>query len=315
MSTALARTAHDVRARALSWLHTHRRLNTLRAGADGELDQQSKDAYKSLLETALAASLTLRDGTAGRRESALARELLDYCWDEYHHGAYLYERLLRHPVNIDTLETYAHFARAGYHHPGLEKLIAHSAAMGVADIVEYVPNRRLAVANALRVTGHDRTTPPEWDTLARATWLGHTPQPWHIDWMTGYAVTHTVFHLTDWGRLPERLPDDMTDYLTRWLPVWTDIWAEVCQWDLMGELLIIDACLPEPRAELADWERLAALQHPDGLVPRDDQPVDDDPTTRFHEHQHPTVVAAIAGTITLGRTLTTPAAEQADLHA
>ncbi|WP_246111629.1 DUF6895 family protein [Streptomyces hawaiiensis] len=262
------------------------------------------DAYKALAETALTAGLILRDGAASSREATLARELLDFCWTELKEGALLYEQLLRHPLATDAFECYGHFARAGYSHRGLERLTSHLAAAGTAQAVEHVPNRRLAVANALRITGHDRGAgAPDWETLTRATWLGSTPPPWHIDWMTGYAVTHTVFHLTDWGRLPHALPGDVTAYITRWLPVWTDVWTETCQWDLVGELLFIGSCLPEPYAEPDDWRRLAEIQHEDGLVPRDDQPVDDAPATRFQDHHHPTVVAAIAATIALTRAL------------
>ncbi|MGP4111403.1 DUF6895 family protein [Streptomyces sp. 4N509B] len=303
MTTDLARIAHEVRSRALGWLHTHRRFGAL----TGEDLSENLDAYKALGETALTACLVLRDGAAGSRDRSLARELLEFCWAQVGEGALLYERLLRHPLTTDAVEFYVPFARSGLRHPGLERLIPHLAAAGTAQIVEHVPNRRLAVANALRVTGHDRGAAAlAWETLTRATWLGGTPQPWHIDWTTGYAVTHTVFHLTDWGRRPSGLPDDIVAYLTRWLPVWLDVWTEARQWDLVGELLVADCCLPAPRAEVDDWRRLADLQHPDGLTPRDGQPVEDDPATRFRDHQHTTIVAAIAATVALARVLGDP---------
>ncbi|MDN0193563.1 hypothetical protein [Streptomyces sp. S.PNR 29] len=309
MSTALARTAHEVGSRALRWLHTHRQAGAL----DGGDIAGNAEACKALQETALAASLVLRDGAAGSEQRRLAHELLEFAWAQLRDGRLLYERLLRHPLATDTLEGYAHFARAGYRHRGMERLIAHLAAMGTTGTVEHVPNRRLAVANALRITGHDRGPgAADRETLTRATWLGGTPQPWHLDWMTGYHITHTVFHLTDWGRDPGGLPDDVAAYLARWLPVWTDVWAETGQWDLVGELLIVGSCLPEPYGELGDWERLAEIQHADGLMPRDDDPVDDDPVTRFHDHQHPTVVAAVAGTLALTRALDTPSPRTSD---
>jgi hypothetical protein len=301
MSTALAPLAHLIRSRALDWLHTHRRLGALPEGAG--LDEDL-DAYKAVAEVALAAALTLRTGTAGSRERTQAGELLDFGWGQLRQGALLYERLLHHPLTTDPLESYSHFATAGYRHPGLEELIAQLAASGVAPAVECVPNRRLAIANALRTTGHDRgANTPDWPALSRATWLGNTLQPWLIDWETGYDMTHTVFHLTDWGRLPGALGEELTAYLGRWLPVWTDVWSEARQWDLVGELLIVGGCLPEPYAETQDWRDLAGLQHPDGLVPRDGDQVGDDPATRFADHQHTTLVAVIAATVVLDRDL------------
>ncbi|GGU21959.1 hypothetical protein GCM10010244_55700 [Streptomyces coeruleorubidus] len=298
--TTVAGIAQDMAARALTWLHANRHRGAL---GDGGI-AGDPDAYKALTETALAACLVLRDGAAGSREAALARNLLDFCWDQLQEGALLYDRLLRHPLLTDALEGYAHFARAGYRHPGVERLIPHLAATGIVTLVEHVPNRRLAVANALRITGHGQALEAaHWETLARATWLGSTPAPWHIDWMTGYHLTHTVFHLTDWGARPDGLPEDVAAHLTRWLPVWIDIWSETCQFDLVGELLLVDSCLLRPHADPADWQCLAQRQHSDGLMPRDGNPVDDDPVIRFKEHQHTTIVAAVAGTVALTRAL------------
>lgn len=309
MSTVLAPLAHGIRSRALHWLHAHRRLGALgEAGIEKDLD-----AYKALTETALAAGLVLRDGTAGSRERVLAGELLEFSWAQLGQGTRLYERLVHHPMKTDPVECYSHFVDAGYRHTGLDQLISHLAAAGAAQAAELLPNRRLAVANALRATGCGHTAAvPDWETLTRATWLGRVLEPWHIDWETGYDLTHTVFHLTDWGRRPHALPAALAAYLTHWLPVWTDLWTEVGEWDLVGELLTVAGCLPDPHTEIDDWQRLARLQHPDGLVPRDSDPVDDDLATRFQDHQHTTVVAVIAASIALTRDLETPAATGPD---
>ncbi|GAA0262814.1 hypothetical protein GCM10010492_74840 [Saccharothrix mutabilis subsp. mutabilis] len=297
MTASVAHHAHKLAGAALDWLHTHRRLGAFPEGATdiGDPDRH----YKPLGETALAASLVLREGVAGPATLAQARELLDFAWSEFRAGDLLYERQLRHWLLTDPLETYAHFARAGLRHDRLHALLRHSAAVGAT--TEVLPNRNLAVANARRTTGIGRD--PDWPALTRATWLGRTPEPWAIDWSTGYHLTHTVFHLTDWGARPHDLPGDIADYLAMWLPAWVDVWAEVAQWDLVGELLIVGACLPEPHLDPAEWRVLADAQHADGLLPRDNDPVDDDPATRFADHQHPAVVAVIAGTLALSRLL------------
>jgi hypothetical protein len=310
MSTVDARLAHDVAARGLEWLHTHRARGAFDETPSADLDGRAQETYKALGETALAASLVRRSGAAGTRELALADALLDFCWEQLGHGGLLYERQLRHPLLTDPLETYALFARAGRHHPALHELLTHRATLRGPLAAEVLPNRRLAVANATRVAGLDDsgTTAHALPVLTRATWLGSRPEPWLIDWMTGYAVTHTVFHLTDWGRLPGGLPEDLAAYLALWLPVWTDIWAEIAQWDLVGELMIVGCCLPEPYADPADFARLASIRHGDGMVPRDGQPVATDPGARFADNQHTTVVAVIAGVLALTRALDEPAA-------
>ncbi|GAA1339787.1 DUF6895 family protein [Saccharothrix algeriensis] len=294
----VARTAHQMAAGALGWLHRNRALGAFPDGATADLDDPDS-VYKPLCESAMAASLVLREGVAGSTQLDRARELLDFSWDQLRRGDLLYERQLRHTLLTDPLETYSLFARAGLRHPALEEVLAHTSAADA--LAEVVPNRRLAVANAHRAVGIPRDD--DWDGLLRATWLGRTPPPWAIDWHTAYCATHTVFHLTDWGARPVGLPPHVADYLATWLPVWVEVWAEARQWDLVGELLVVGACLPEPRVDAAEWAAFAAVQQPDGLVPRDGEPVAEDPAARFADHQHTAVVAVVAGTVALSRLL------------
>ncbi|WP_030683681.1 DUF6895 family protein [Streptomyces cellulosae] len=303
MTASVTQTAHQVSAQALAWLHTHRERGALPADTTADLGDPNS-VYKPLGETALAASLVLREAASGTAELRMARELVSFCWQQLGEGDMLYERLLRYSMMTDPLETYAPFARCGLRHEPLERLLAHTIALRSVRNAEVMPNRRLAVANAARVVGldtHERDH--DWATPTRATWLGATPEPWLIDWMTGYCVTHTVFHLTDWGARPSGLPEDLTAYVRTWLPVWIDIWAEIEQWDLVGELMIVGCCLKEQYCELTDWQRLARAQHPDGLMPRDGEPVTGDPGQRFADHQHTAVVAVIAGALAVSRTL------------
>ncbi|GAA2532521.1 MULTISPECIES: DUF6895 family protein [Streptomyces] len=294
-------------SRALHWLHTahqHNRGHRLDGMTADPADPNS--TYKPLGECALAASLILREGVAGADDLRAARSLLDSCWRQLQDGDLLYERQLRHLTLTDPLELYAHFFRAGYHHRPLEKLLAEYADLCAPHVVEMVPNRRLAVANARRITGIG--TEPDWGRLAEQTWLGATPEPWAIDWKTGYDITHTVFHLTDWGARPKGLPADLAAYLRAWLPVWVDIWLEVGQWDLVGELLIVDACIGDPVCGPEPFRQLAAVQHDDGLTPRDSDTVTDDLHQAVADHEHTAVVAVVTGTLTLSRALGAAAA-------
>lgn len=307
MTASVTQTAHQVASKALAWLHTHHERGALPEDTTADLGDPDS-VYKPLGETALAGTLVLREAAAGTTELRIAHQLLDYCWRQFREGDMLYERLLRHPMLSDPLETYAHFAQAGYRHQPLERLLAHTTALRSVRGLEQQPNRRLAVANAARIVGLDQgPRAHDWDTLTRATWLGSTAEPWLIDWMTGYSLTHTVFHLTDWGGNPAGLPTDLTEYVSTWLPVWIDIWAEIEQWDLVAELMIVGCCLDRPYCDATDWELLARVQHADGLLPRDGNPVSDDPDERFRDHQHTAVVAAVAGTLAVSRTLGGPA--------
>ncbi|MBW5422960.1 hypothetical protein GKQ77_15535 [Streptomyces sp. BG9H] len=294
-----------VTGRALGWLHRNRPYGAFPAPETADVADPD-GYYKSLGETALAASLLLREGSVpppGHEQAA--RELLDFAWAQLRQGDLLYERQLRHPLMADPLELYAHFTRGGHRHERLDALLVHLSGLRTHQGAELVPNRRLAVANAARIAGFAGpggfAGGADWSGLLAATWLGRLPEPWAIDWMTAYCMTHTVFHVTDWGGLPHALPGDVVAYLECWLPVWIDIWSEIEEWDLVVELLIVDACLPRPGHHLDVWERLAAVQHADGLVPRDGKPVDDEPEQAFRDHQHTAVVTVVAGTLAQAR--------------
>ncbi len=295
----VGQSAHRVTTRALGWLRHNHQRGALPPGTTEEIADPD-NAYKPLGEIALAASIAVREGLLSAHDADVARDLLDFAWGEYRHGDLLYERQLRHTMMTDPLEMYSPFIRAGYRHEGLDELLAHLSRLTAARSVEHFPNRRLAVANAQRLLGLDQDT--DWAALTDATWLGRLPEPWAIDWFTAYAVTHTAFHLTDFGALPGELPVRIQDYLHTWLPVWVEVWQENHQWDLLAELLIVGACLTEPWSDPEAWELLAGAQREDGLVPRDGQPVDNDPARAFLDHHHPTLVSVIAGTLALSRT-------------
>jgi hypothetical protein len=299
---AMLATVSQLGAGSLAWLHEQHQQGRGVLTADTIIDITDPDNdYKPLGECALAASLVLREQVAGARDKQRAHGLLEFAWQQLRSGDMLYERQLRHLLVSDPLETYGHFARAGYRHEALAELLGGIAGLRAAHAVEMYPNRKLAVANARRLAGIGGE--PDWAALAAATWLGALPEPWAIDWATGYSVTHTVFHLTDWGARPHGLPAPMRSYLRDWLPVWADIWLELGQWDLATELLIVDACLDEPACDPDNWRVLAAVQHEDGLLPRDTDPVEDDPERAFKDHEHTAVASIIAATLTLSRAL------------
>ncbi|MGW4895773.1 DUF6895 family protein [Kitasatospora sp. NPDC004240] len=295
-------TLQQLGSRAMAWLHANHERGRGRLPDDVTIDLADPDnVYKPLGESALAGSLVLREGVAGPADTRTARELLAFSWAQLREGDLLYDRQLRYPTLTDPLETYAHFVRAGQRHPAMDELLASLARLRAARAVEHLPNRRLAVANARRTVGLGEGI--DWPTLTAATWLGATPEPWALDWSTGYDITHTVFHVTDWGARPDELPEPLYEHLRAWLPAWIDVWLETGQWDLVGELLAVDSCIGEPAADPAAWAALADAQHEDGLLPRDTEPVDDDPARAFTDHEHTAVVAVVASTVTLSRVL------------
>lgn len=291
--------AQRVCSGALGWLACVRSKFALPVGVAAE--NVPTKALKSLGELGLAMSLVVREAVAGADDAQTARVLLDFAWDQLEHGAVLYRRQLHDPANSVPMELCAPFARAGYHHEPLTALCAHLCSSRAARTRELLPNRQLAVIAAARQLG--LPAPVEPMVLVERTWLGGQPEPWMLTPANAYALTHTVFHLTDFGADPAGLAQQLQDYLHTWLPVWVEVFTETQRWDLLAELLIVDACLSTPAWYPQAWERLAQARYPDGMVPNGVTRVPSDREKAFGNHHHPTLVAVIAGTLTVSRSV------------
>jgi hypothetical protein len=293
-------TANQLAVRAWSWLDAAREHFTL--PADISLERlQPNDDVQPLGELAIAVSVAVRGGTTGSLTARTVPALAEYAWAQLHNGDVLYELACHHTIDTYPLETYAWFVRAGHRHQRLEELLAHLAGLRANRVPEVIPNRALAIYNAERLLGLRSQEDPA--ALVARTWLGGLPEPWRIDFFTLYTVTHTVFHLTDWGAHPDCLPARLQAYLHDWLPAWLEVYLEAGQWDLVGELLIVDLCLTAPVRYPHAWDALARAQQPDGLLPARPGRVPADAAKAFREHYHPTIVAAIAGSLALSQQL------------
>ncbi|NYI04807.1 DUF6895 family protein [Allostreptomyces psammosilenae] len=304
MTTTLATLpplCHRVAGRALRWLDEaapHFALPT------DELPETMEvvDTLKPLGELAMAAYLVGREGVTGHQASRVAPRLLRFAWEQTGRGRVLLARQRRYPYSTEALEFYVWFARGGHRAPELEALLASLArTRAVGAWSEEAATRELGVLRAAGHLGLPGHAPFE-EVLAR-TWLGRTPPPWAVDGLTLYAVTHTVYHLTDWGAEPAAVPERLVRYLGTWLPAWLEVYLEAEEWDLVAELLLVDACLPEPRWNLAAWERLAEAQRADGLLSHGPVPAPEDTAEAWRNHYHPTIAAALAATMALSRAL------------
>lgn len=291
-------TAHQIAVRALGWLSLSRDRFALPAGVSSNQLRPNED-MKPLGELLLVACIAMREATMGSRETQVARALVEFAWAQVRGGDVLHELQREQPIETYPMETYAWFARAGYRHRQMDELVAHLNHLRAGRVLEVVPNRALAIFNAERQLGLPSRHAPA--VLTARTWLGGTPEPWAIDFFTFYSMTHTVFHLTDWGSRPDGLPAHLQGYLHAWLPAWLEVYLEAGEWDLISELLIVNSCLTEPDDYPHAWEALAGAQQPDGLLPARPQRVQTDAAKAFSDHYHATAVTTIAGILAVSR--------------
>ncbi|MFD7714181.1 DUF6895 family protein [Streptomyces sp. NPDC059786] len=301
--TRAARPVREVGEAALDWVFAHRgefRLDEDALAAHGDVNA----SWKPLGELAQVCVSVRRHTAPDEPVHQKASALLEFAWEETGRGALFHELQRLEPFATYPMEVYAAFASAGLRHPRYESAAATVARTRGWRMTEQEPNRRLSVLNSERRSG----IPPHDDDLAgalRRTWLGGLPEPWTFERAAGYTLTHVVFHLTDWGFVPDGLPPDVAAYLRQWLPPWLDTCLEHEQWDLTCELLAVAASLPGPpdRAVLAEsWARLAAAQDAAGAVPE----IGPGPGGRaaapgFRACYHSTLMAAFAAALTADR--------------
>ncbi|WP_225846613.1 hypothetical protein [Streptomyces sp. HPF1205] len=303
MTAAPTALLHQVGERALAWLDDNREHFRL---TDEELATPRSviERLKPIGELAINMRVLAREGVAGSRQQERSTRLLDYAWRELLDGGnVLAELQLHEPLSPVPLEVYAGFHELGHRHPGVEEGIELARSTASWRALEMVPNRRLGVLNAERRLG--LAPSGDFGEALAATWLGRTPEPWTVQYHIAYDLTHTVFHLTNWGEAPHRIPPPIAEYLARYLPAWLDDWADLGHWDLLGELLVVDACLPRPALDAELWERYAAAQSESGAMPEQHgMPADDDPGIVFDLVHHPTLVAAFASAMATSRALT-----------
>ncbi|MGW8063867.1 DUF6895 family protein [Streptomyces ziwulingensis] len=254
---------------ALDWVTAHRDGFTLgddALAADGQVNR----TWKPLGELAQVCASVSACTAPSDPVHVRVTELLDFAWQQTHRGELFPLMQSLEPFATYPLEVYAAFASAGHRHAGYEASAAVVARTRGWRLTEQYPTRRLGVVEAERRSGlrpHGRVP----QALGR-TWLGGLPEPWTFERAAGYALTHVVFHLTEWGRTPEGMLPDLADYLLHWLPPWLDTCLEARMWDLSCELLAVAASLPHPpeRTVLEDaWQRVAAAQHPSGAIPEE----------------------------------------------
>ncbi|MGW6296937.1 DUF6895 family protein [Streptomyces sp. NPDC055058] len=295
--------ARQVAEDALRWVAAHRAhflLGDDALAADGRVDR----SWKPLGELAQVCATVSRHTAPGDPLHAYAVTLLDFAWEQTRQGELFLRLQELEPFATYPLEVYAALAAAGFRHPRFEAATAVVGRTRGWRLTEQEPTRRLGVLHAEERAGIRRTGPAP-EAVAR-TWLGGLPEPWTFERSAGYALTHVVFHLTDWGRASDRLPADLAGYLADWLPAWLDTSLEAGMWDLACELLAVAATVPHPADDplfREGWDRVRTAQRPSGALPEEAGTPTAAPPAEgyFAGHYHSTLMAAFAAVLTTAR--------------
>jgi hypothetical protein len=151
--------------------------------------------------------------------------------------------------------------------------------------------------------GHRLPSPKEF---YRHSMLSKRINPIYVSNEDAYAITHTLFYLSDFTRHPISVfypkGADRAHWVVEQL---LGMYVQKMNWDLVGELLLSCACLRKTTSDLyrLGWQALSDAQLPDGAVPG---PVYDSRHAEgleskekrnylFERFYHTTLVAVFAG--------------------
>lgn len=278
--TAKLRGAFCVDA-VFSYLHAN--LSSLRESAPGE-----RAADKAACEIALLCWGVARNASAWARVRSQAEPLLD--WAETRlRGDAVFEAMLWQPSRLPMLALGDGFLAAlGYDMPGFRIAASAVHEAGLGAHCERSPYQALEVAFGEGLSGGDPGPQP-------VHWLARSPFLPLLTVDDGYALTHAIFYLTEFGQHPlprDYAAADIHDTLESGL--WWCLWRR--DLDLLAELLlcalftdmpataavrtanaVLRACADQ-HGHLSVWEDLPA---PHGAAPR------------FFQRYHPLLVAAL----------------------
>ncbi|MFI1167017.1 DUF6895 family protein [Streptomyces sp. NPDC020801] len=199
--------------------------------------------------------------------------------------------------------TYAALRLCGREDPEFRRIIQQSVDGGYAAVFERVPYRQLDLLHTLYLCGIEHDL-PAMDTVLPFTLLCRRPDVLKLADRDIYAITHTIFYATDFGRREPVWPRGYSPggaaEVLEALLVLAEARANA---DLVGELLCCLYCLGVNDSEAAEraWAFLESVQEDNGRVNGPEGIIHpgldsgDDAFRHWAEGYHTTIVTALAG--------------------
>ncbi|MFJ3232404.1 DUF6895 family protein [Streptomyces sp. NPDC086787] len=199
--------------------------------------------------------------------------------------------------------TYAALRLCGRDDPEFRHVIQQAVDGGYAAAFERVPYRQLDLLHTLYLCGVEHDL-PAMDTVLPFTLLCRNPNVLKLADADVYAITHTLFYVTDFGLREPVWPDGHgTGAAVELLEALLVLAEGRANADLVGELLCCLYCLGVDDSQAADraWDFLESVQEDNGRV---NGPVGvvhpgldhgDEGFRHWAEGYHTTIVTALAG--------------------
>lgn len=265
-----------------AYLHAH--LPLLRVRPPGE-----RAADKAACEIALLCWGLSRNAALWTQLRAAADDLLDWA-DTRLRGGGVLDAILWQPARLPMFTLGDGFLTALQRpSPAFRAACDAVRGGGLGRDTERSPYQALEAAFAEALAGHESSP------ASSLHWLAHEPFLPLLSVDDGYAFTHALFYLTRFGRVP--LPHVYAAeplYGALEAGLWWCVWRR--DFDLLAEMLLcaLFTGMPATAAVRTGIALLRACGRRDGhLSAWEDLPVPRDAATRFFQHYHPLLVAAL----------------------
>lgn len=237
------------------------------------------------------------------------QQLASYVWTEVFSADAVRDHLLTTELGLLTFGFYASLRHCGYRDERYERELQTLLDDGYVSAAERVPTRELDFLHSLQKLAllSDRNLPRQ---VYERCLIAKHPSLYPLTTDDVYALTHAIFFMTDFGRIPGWWSTADLEYLRGALPRLSEYYLRKGNWDVVAELLICLSATGLSEAPIygQSLALLCAAQQEDGSIPGPTREQrgrqwaattanDDDANAEwrvFHDNYHTTLVALMA---------------------
>lgn len=310
MRNDLSRRIKEMQTPALDWIDRHLEyFNPLRYSQILKVDL----AVKASAELALVCEYALSDHA--RSDAQHYRHIASYIWSEVFCTPAIQDYLLTTELGLLTFGFYASLRQCGYQDQRFETKLGLVLKDGYVLAAERIPTRDLDLIHSYKKLGISWNGKSHSEIYSRCLLAKH-PVLYPLSVDDVYAITHTIFFITDFGRTRGCCSATDVSYLEVTLPRLLGFYLRKHNWDLVAELLLsLHATGLDHFSLYADaWRMLLSRQEQDGSFPgptgenggtfwghTGQTDVGDTEWSRFHDNYHTTLVSLLASQAFLRR--------------
>jgi hypothetical protein len=250
---------------ALGWVNEHLAEFAIQVKDSESFNKQDLASIKPASELALTLFLLKRCGI----KLPVLEVILDWLWKQYGSGLILNRILLARNDFLPSCALYSSFYQLGYRSDILDSTLAMLSQTEMAKALPLQPWAMYALNYNLQKMGLRSNEKLDDSSL----YIRNMPEPWIISNEIGYAITHEIFYMTDFG-FAHITDQALQDYLQIWIPYWSDIFFKDGDFDLTAEFSMTWSCINQVNSSnlcnnplipiLSSQEKTGSVKGPQG---------------------------------------------------